>query len=251
MIEEAALRLQWALSYPFPRPQSPFVFIDGETWPLTALDGGFGDWSVTQAGRARRLGDLLGPDRLRVFESGAYHAVAAVGSNAAPAQLRRKFAAHLDDVAIPVIQVEIPGHAVAYANRLAVYGSVPATLAACEGARVRVWATLLNERDYALMNATEDRGEVYDAIAVTAEGAPQAVERPFEAYACLTGRLPLRVSAFPAAGCPWPEGGQWEAQQAAIKALGLEMPVDRFILENTADPQLRRARDAALSKIRL
>ena len=79
---------------------------------------------------------------------------------------------------------------------------------------------------------------------------PEAIEKPFEAYACLTGSLPLRVSAFPSDGCGWPVGGQWEAQAAAIRALELDLSVDHFVLENTADPDLRLARDLALSKVR-
>ena len=29
MIDTDTLHLQWALSYPFPRPQTPFIFLDG------------------------------------------------------------------------------------------------------------------------------------------------------------------------------------------------------------------------------
>ncbi|MCC5994957.1 MAG: hypothetical protein JJU18_01135 [Oceanicaulis sp.] len=249
MMDDVTLRLQWALSYPFARPREAFVFLNGASWPITSSEGAFADWRV-RAGRAEaRLSGLLTPRQLSDFENGAYHAVAAVGSNAAPGQLRRKFASHLDDVAILVIPITVPGHIVAYANRLAVYGSVPATLVARPGGTARVWATLLSNRDYDTMNATEDRGEIYDGVPVTPVNAPDAVTRPFEAYACLTGCLPLRVSVFPSTGCHWPEGGQWEAQAMAIKALDLDLPVDRFVLENVCDPPLRTARDQALSAV--
>ena len=248
MIDTDTLHLQWALSYPFPRPQTPFVFLDGATWPLLRTEGPFSDWTIARSDGEVALKDAAGPQRLAALEAGRYHAVAAVGSNAAPAQLRRKFAAHLDDVLIPVIQIEIPGHVVAYANRIAVYGSVPATLTPHEGGSVTVWATLLSNRDYEIMNATEDRGDIYDGVPIAPTHVPEAVTRPFEAYACLTGHLPLLVSAFRSTGCAWPVGGQWEAQAAAIQALGLERSVDRFVLENTADPELRLKRDAALSQ---
>jgi hypothetical protein len=250
MIDTDTLHLQWALSYPFPRPQTPFVFLDGATWPLLRTRGPFSSWTIEKPGGEVTLGEAAGEKRLAALEDGRYHAVAAVGSNAAPAQLRRKFADQLDDVLIPVIQIEIPGHVVAYANRLAVYGSVPATLTPLEGGSVTVWATLLSNRDYEIMNATEDRGDIYDGVPIAPVHVPEAVTRPFEAYACLTGHLPLLVSAFRSTGCPWPVGGQWEAQSAAIHALGLDMSVDQFVLENTSDPALREQRDLALSKVR-
>lgn len=250
MIDTDTLHLQWALSYPFPRPQTPFIFLDGATWPLMQTQGGFGDWIIDHAKGPIKMAKALGEQRLSEFERGAYHAVAAVGSNAAPAQLRRKFRDHLDDVAIPVIQIHVPDHVVAYANRIAVYGSIPATLVERPGGSVRVWATLLTERDYAIMNGTEDRGEIYDGVPISPIHVPEAIENPFEAYACLTGSLPLRVSAFPSEGCGWPVGGQWEAQSAAIRALELDLSVDHFVLENTADPDLRLARDLALSQVR-
>lgn len=248
MIDTDTLHLQWALSYPFPRPQTPFVFLDGATWPLLRTQGAFADWTIAMPGGEAALKDAAGGERLAALEDGRYHAVAAVGSNAAPAQLRRKFAAQLDDVLIPVIQIEIPGHVVAYANRIAVYGSVPATLTPYEGGSVTVWATLLSDRDYKIMNATEDRGDIYDGVPIAPAHVPEAVARPFEAYACLSGQLKLLVSAFRSTQCAWPTGGQWEAQAAAIKALGLTMSVDRFVLENTSDPDLRLERDLALSK---
>ncbi|WP_306015124.1 hypothetical protein [Oceanicaulis sp. MMSF_3324] len=250
MIDTDTLHLQWALSYPFPRPQTPFIFLDGATWPLMQTSGGFGDWIIDHAKGPMRMATALGEQRLSEFERGAYHAVAAVGSNAAPAQLRRKFRDHLDDVAIPVIQISVPDHVVAYANRIAVYGSIPATLVERPSGSVRVWATLLTARDYAIMNGTEDRGEIYDGVPISPIHVPEAIEKPFEAYACLTGSLPLRVSAFPSEGCSWPVGGQWEAQAAAIRALELDLSVDHFVLENTADAELRLARDLALSKVR-
>jgi hypothetical protein len=248
-IDTDTLHLQWALSYPFPRPQSPFVFLNGASWPLIGTEGGFGDWLIKTPEGNRSFAEVLPPSELAALNSGDYHAVAAVGSNAAPAQLRRKFRDHLDNVCIPVLQIDVPDHVVAYANRIAAYGSIPATLVPHAGGSVRVWATLLSARDYAVMNATEDRGSIYDGIPISPVDLPEAITQPFEAYACLTGHLPLLVSAFPSTGCDWPVGGQWEAQAAAIQTLGLDLSVDRFVLENTSDPKLRNQRDRALSGV--
>ena len=249
-IDTDTLHLQWALSYPFPRPQSAFVFLNGASWPLIDTQGEFGDWVIETPEGQRSFTNVLPPSELTALQSGDYHAVAAVGSNAAPAQLRRKFRDHIDNVCIPVLQIDIPNHVVAYANRIAAYGSIPATLVPHEGGSVRVWATLLSSRDYEVMNATEDRGEIYDGIPIHPVNLPDAITRPFEGYACLTGHLPLLVSAFESKGSDLPVGGQWEAQAAAIRALGLDLSVDRFVLENTADPELRNRRDQDLSGAR-
>lgn len=248
MIETDVLRLQWALAYPFPRPEKAFVFLDGRTWPITSTLGrSVSDWRVDGPEGEQSFAEAVGADRAALFDRGDYHAVVAVGSNAAPAQLRRKFAEHLNDVVIPVIRVTIPDHAVAFARRLAVYGSVPATLIEEAGAQVHVYATLLTSRDYAVMNATEDKGEVYGAMPAPVADAPQAVQRPFEAYTALAGHLPLRPREFETHGSALPAGGQWEAQELAMDRLGHEGAVDQFVLETTASPEVWRERDLRLA----
>ena len=47
-----------------------------------------------------------------------------MGSNAAPVQLRRKFAKHLDGVVIPVVKITIPGHIIAWGKHIAPYGAI-------------------------------------------------------------------------------------------------------------------------------
>lgn len=248
MIDPAVLRLQWALAYPFPRPEGHFVFLDGRTLPIRSTQGGaMSDWVVEDGGAPRALGEAQGPARAAAFDAGDYHAVVAVGSNAAPAQLRRKFAHHLHDVAIPVIRITIPDHVIAFARRIAVYGSIPATLIEEPGAQVHAYATLLSQRDYELMNATEDKGEVYGAMPAPVRDAPEAVTRPFEAYTCFAGHLPLRLREFEAHGSALPAGGQWEAQALAMTALGFDGAVDEFVLGTTADAGLARSRDLALA----
>ncbi|TRO97223.1 hypothetical protein FKB34_01060 [Glycocaulis profundi] len=248
MIDPAVLRLQWALAYPFPRPEGHFLFVDGRTVPITRTAGeGISDWRAVDGGREVSLRDLLGAERAAAFDGDEYHAVVAVGSNAAPAQLRRKFTDHLGDVAIPVIRITIPDHVIAFARRIAVYGSIPATLIEEAGAQVRAYATLLSQRDYDLMNATEDKGEVYGAMPAPVSDAPEAVRRPFEAYTALAGHLPLRLREFEAHGSALPAGGQWEAQGLAMAELGEAGAVDEFVLATTGSAELARTRDLRLA----
>lgn len=248
MIDPLHLKMQWALSYPFTRPEGDFLFVDGRTLDIRSTKGPISGWQVADRGHIRSLADVVGAERAKLLDEGAYHPVVAVGSNAAPVQLQRKFARYIDNVVIPVIAVRLPGHVICWANRIAVYGSVPATLAEEPGASVSAWATLLSPRDYALMNATEDLGVVYEAVPVKVEGAPEAVRGPFEAYRCMTGHFNVRVSAFSAVNSNLPQGNQWTAQELAISRLGLETPVDRFVAETVSDAALAAERDRALSR---
>lgn len=248
MIDPLHLKMQWALSYPFTRPEGDFLFVDGRTLDIRSTKGRISGWQVVDGGHTRSLAEIVGLERAQRLDEGAYHPVVAVGSNAAPVQLQRKFARYIDDVVIPVIAVQLPGHVIAWANRIAVYGSVPATLAEEPGASVSAWATLLSARDYALMNATEDLGVVYEAVPVKVAGAPEAVHGSFEAYRCLTGHFNVRVSAFSATGSNLPQGNQWTAQELAIARLGLETPVDRFVAETVSDVRLAAQRDRDLSR---
>lgn len=247
MIDPLHLKMQWALSYPFTRPEGDFLFVDGRTLDIRSTKGPISNWQVAEGGHIRSLADVVGVARAKLLDEGVYHPVVAVGSNAAPVQLQRKFARYIDNVVIPVIAVQLPGHVICWANRIAAYGSVPATLADELGASVSAWATLLSPRDYALMNATEDLGVVYEAVPVRVEGAPEAVHGAFEAYRCLTGHFPVRVSAFSAVNSNLPQGNQWTAQELAISRLGLETPVDRFVAETVSDADLAAQRDRELS----
>lgn len=249
MISDENLRMMWALAYPFPRPQTSFLFVDGHTLSLTSTDGPFGQWRARYKGQAAPVKELIGEERAGVFEAGEYHAVVAVGSNAAPVQLRRKFAKHLDGVVIPVVKVTIPHHIIAWGKHIAPYGAIGATIAEHEGARVEAWATLLGPAEFAVMNETEALGETYDHHKVTVEDAPEAVTADMVAYRSLAGHMPLLVEGYAHENPPHPYGGPFESQEMAIRALGLSMSVDQFIAENVNNPDLARQRDRALASV--
>jgi hypothetical protein len=134
------------LAYPFDVPAAGFVWRAGEV----ASPGG-------------PAGDL---------ELSSRAAVLAIGSNASPAQLSRKFAAErfrdprVADGVIPVVEAVAPDVDVVYAAHVASYGSVPATLVAAPGVRVHVFVCWLTPAQLARMNETEALGRQYDLVAV-------------------------------------------------------------------------------------
>lgn len=249
MISDENLRMQWALAYPFARPQNSFLFVDGHSLMLTRTEGAFGDWRARYKGQDAKVRDLVGEKRAGVFEAGDYHAVVAVGSNAAPVQLRRKYGQRLDSVVVPVIRIQVPGHVIAWGKHIAPYGSIGATIAEHAGASVTAYATLLGPEEFEVMNATEAIGETYDHHHVTVAGAPEAVKTDMVAYRSLAGHMPLLVDGFAHENPPHPYGGQWEAQEMAIRALNLHMSVDQFLAETVGDPELARERDRRLAMV--
>lgn len=119
-----------ALTYPYPRLPYNFRFRRGVAEPLSD------DFN------------------LNVIHH-SYTAVVAIGSNASPVQLLRKFGASSD---IPVLHARLHGVDVVYAACVTYYGSLPATLAASPGTVAHVYITLLDPAAFAHMNNTERAG---------------------------------------------------------------------------------------------
>lgn len=249
MISDENLRLMWALAYPFPRPQGSFLFVDGHTLMLTRTEGAFGDWRARYKDQDAPVKDLVGEARADVFERGDYHAVVAVGSNASPVQLRRKYGQRLDSVVVPVVKITIPGHIIAWGKHIAPYGAIGATIAEHAGASVEAWATLLGPDEFEVMNQTEALGETYDHHPVTVTGAPQAVKTDMVAYRSRAGHMPLLVEGYAHQNPPFPYGGAFESQEMAIRALNLHMSVDQFLAETVADPDVAKERDRRLAMV--
>ncbi|MCH8036084.1 MAG: hypothetical protein IIC53_03045 [Proteobacteria bacterium] len=81
--------------------------------------------------------------------------VLAYGSNAAPEQLKRKFAKTLAKELIPVFKVILPGFDVVYSARLSRYGAIPAMLAPSKGTVLESFVTYLTKRQLRIMHKTE------------------------------------------------------------------------------------------------
>lgn len=128
-----------ALAYPYHRPSDSFLFSAGVALPL-ALDR-----NPSIPGHER---DALVP-------------VLAVGSNAAPEQLARKFGRSAE-VQIPVTLGFMTGADIVYCAYMTGYGSVPATLIENANVRIAVGITWLNAQQLVQMHLTEAVGSHTD-----------------------------------------------------------------------------------------
>lgn len=113
-----------ALGYPYPRPATSFLFQDGE---------------------AKELPENFKPDP-------SFIPVLAIGSNASPLQLRRKYG---KDETIPVLAVDVHGLDVAYGALLSGYACIPATAVASKGTVVNIHLTLMSQSALQRMHLTE------------------------------------------------------------------------------------------------
>lgn len=213
-----------ALDYPYPRPDGSFVYDAGHD-VVRPLDPAIADAWV--AGR---------------------RPVLAIGSNAAPDQLRRKFATFPGDRRVVAVAAEVRGHDVVYAARVSAYGAVPATFVPCSGATVAVFALLLTPAQAAHLDETEGLGRAYDVAAVAASAVVIAGGAPLAAvvatgdtvgcYVAVRGPLrlggaPVALAAVGATGRTWPAMTEPEvlARVAAAEGLGVEGFVRRALAD--------------------
>ncbi|SDG40298.1 hypothetical protein SAMN05216241_1112 [Limimonas halophila] len=222
-------RLRLAKGYPFPAPADAFLFRAGTHAPL-------GDTPLT--GRTPVL---------------------AHGSNRSPEQLARKFAA-FDGAAseIPVTYVWLHDHDVVYAAHFAHYASVTSALHHVPGCRVLVALTWLTPEQLARMHETEGAYSFrrLDGVRADAGSGPLPAETVIHLYHHDHGLLaldgaPVGLAAVPAVNRPHATLDQEAAQALARDRVAPERELDAFILENQADPALRREREAVLRKTAL
>jgi hypothetical protein len=156
--------LEHAVAYPFDIPHHSFAFN-----PLTCAPEPFDHGMVE--------------DRQLV-------PVAAVGSNASPSQLGRKFPPHgALTQTIPVLYTELQDFDSVYAARVSKYGSIPATPYPSPGTVVRVHVTFLNERQLERMNRTESLGVGYDLVEMPDGCFPELPGRRVLTYVARSGAL--------------------------------------------------------------
>ena len=181
--------LDRALGYPYPRPRGAFRY-----WPAH---------------------DHVQPVvRVERDELGERTVVLAIGSNAAPAQLHRKFGADPSGGRpITVLPARVRDHDVVYAAMVARYGSVPATMVDRPGTTCHVHVTLLDPGQLERMHETEGLGRAYELVTVD----PAAVQID------LMGE-PAQVEAYVASAGPMLVEGEAVAL-AAIAADGRTLRV--------------------------
>ena len=162
-----------AIEYPYSRHDNSFVFHRNagavETLSKSAID---------EAWNSSRV------------------AVLAIGSNAAPAQLKRKFWTEqrlaMGEETIPVLAASLLDWDVVYAAAMAAYGSIPATITRSAGTKVRLFVTMLTESQLEAMHTTERAYYFVQLSSPTVSlddlGAPVQA-RPIFAYIAKRGPL--------------------------------------------------------------
>ena len=185
------------LQYPFQVPAHSFLWMAGRVEPLSSSS------SVEELIAQR-------------------HAVLAIGSNASPAQLTRKFGEErfMDPTSpngcIPVLTASVADVDVVYGAHLAWYGSLPATLLQTHGACAHVFVTWLTSAQLERMNETEGLGASYQLRRITGvrshgQGVDPAVSYVTVAGVAVLGGGPLGLASIHSAGSPWPRGTQRQA----------------------------------------
>ncbi|NBC32602.1 MAG: hypothetical protein GVY13_07995 [Alphaproteobacteria bacterium] len=219
-----AALLAIAKAYPFDIRSEPFLFVDGRVEPLERFD----------------------PD--------GRTPVLAVGSNRAPAQLARKFAALGPGTVIPVTGGRLAGFDVVYSSHFSRYGAVPARLWPVPGVTVAVGVSWLTPAQLQRMHETEGAANYrYAALTgiVLDDEAAGRLDRVM-AYLGLRppfapGGAPVPLAAIPATGRPAPGLDQPAALAAARDRLAPGAPLDPFILQTIACPVTRAQRSDRLS----
>ena len=157
--------------------------------------------------------------------------VLAVGSNASPTQLARKFGNAAQDLG-PVFAVlsRIREHDVVYAARVSSYGAVPAMLIESPGTSVDLHITFLTPRQRKLMDRSEGPGYALHAIPAdfVAAGAPLRDE--LVTYAAVAGPLrvdgaPIALAAVQARARRFREWDQAGVLEHVTDRCGLAMPI--------------------------
>ncbi|SDK89637.1 hypothetical protein [Nonomuraea jiangxiensis] len=133
------------LTYPGRIPPHPGVLVDRAYVPLRAE----GEW---QAGDEPLAGLLA---RLDCPPMSARHKVVAVGSNAAPSQVLRKFRDHGVRPVVPMTTADVPGIAPGVSAHVSRWGYVPAAPIDTPGETSRLFVLWLDELQLAALDLTE------------------------------------------------------------------------------------------------
>jgi hypothetical protein len=236
----ASARARLALGYPYPAPAAAYTFRAGAVAPFDP---------ACLKGRTP---------------------VIAHGSNRAPGQLARKFAAFEGEAAtIPVSFAWLHDYDVVYSAHITTYGAVASTLQHVPGVRVRVAVTWLDTPQLARMHETEGNygfGQLrgarvchdapLDAAGEAAgEAGEEAPPRPSLAmylsdhgHLADDGGAPVGLAAVEAHGRPHAARSQGQVLEMLRRRLAPGRGFESFILDNVDCAATRRARIAALTE---
>lgn len=242
--------LQFALSYPFARPEADYIHVNGNSFALSNFRSSrLMDWEIDVHGETKRAAEFFDSVDFKSLSIDDFLPIVAHGSNASFVQLRRKFGALSGDVIVPVIRVRIPNQMIVFANHITPYGSIPTTIEDRHGNDVDVFITFLLRREYDLMNKTEELGLYYDLTRlydVQPLGNVDWQLNSVEAYRSCTGHLSHLPGETANSATHWPMVGQLEIQHFVKGLVANSVPIEQFIIENVTQPELRKERERAL-----
>lgn len=225
MVDQEAL--DRALNYPYDVRSEPFEF-DVATCAVSVLDSPSRD-----AGASRRP-------------------VLAVGSNAAPQQLARKFHESGLRGSVLVVPCTLAGFDVVYSARITAYGASPATTVPSTGTTARVWLTFFDDEQRELVDATEGLGSVYDAVEVDPGRVACEVEfdGPLVGYVARCGPMlvdgsPVALAAVQAEGRTLAAASEAEVLERV--AAHLRLSVADLVERSLTDRSFRLATNRALA----
>ncbi|MGB7300472.1 MAG: hypothetical protein WBD34_14210 [Burkholderiaceae bacterium] len=213
-------RLSRALGYPYPVPDTSYLFSAGQAVPLT-------------------------PEQSELLDLAGRLPVLAVGSNRSPEQLRRKFGC---SATIPVTRFLMPDHDVAYCAYMTHYGSVPATLIESPGCCAELSITWLTVEQLGQMHDTESVGPHtwFGEIAVSPLSLGTRTENRVLTYLSARGLInrnghAVRLSEIQATGRPATiatVAGQRDVLEAVWQQFG-DGDFETWLLSLIADSQRR------------
>jgi hypothetical protein len=214
------------LEYPGAIPDASFLYRGDSFHPLAdareeCAGLRLGEWQVVwNDGTREQLDDCL--TRLSEAPTRDRTPVLAYGSNAAPAQLERKYGGDHD--LIPVARATLSGLDVVFAGKVASYGAVPATVVPSPSATVDVAVTFLDDQQLQVLDRTErtyERRRVTDGDAALVLRSGERLGA-FEVYVSEHGPLLIdgsarRLAAVRATGSELPEAGEPEVLAAVVE----------------------------------
>ncbi len=209
--------LALAKSYPYPAPDSSYLFADGEAGPIERAE----------------------------FEGRV--PVLAHGSNRSPVQLKRKFGSAAE---IPVSLGWLADYDVVYSAHITQYGAVASTLQHRPGTRVRLAVNWLDEAQLARMHETEGPSNYgfgrLVGIDLSLEHGPVVERREALVYLGRNGCLdlddgPVGLAAVTAEGRGHHAHHQEEALALVRARHRPEMGLEDMILEAVRDSSRRLA----------
>ncbi|WP_431042143.1 hypothetical protein ACQUSR_09630 [Streptomyces sp. P1-3] len=245
--------LDQPLTYPGRPVSGPVLLHNGELWPLTARPGPLGGWPVAGPdgngvdsdgdGPRDGGGDLLDAvlTRLGTAVIAARHPVIAVGSNASPAQLRRKLTRRGVGMTLPMARVTVHGIGIGVSAHIGTAGYVAAAPYADPLARTEVVVGWYDDEQLRVVDDTEHPN--YRRLLLPGADFPMTLPSAEPLAAAFVYAGVHGVLSGPD-GAPRPGGGDQSALLAALLAASGRL---RELLGPDPESWVRRARaDAAV-----